>query len=727
MTDIQPPNSGPPVPSPPVDEPRVLSDRYRLTGHLARGGMADVFQAEDRLLGRTVAIKILHPQFVRDEAFVARFRREAMAAANLSHPNIVSIFDFGEDNGTNYMVMELISGRTLRDIRRSEGALLPRRAAEIAAEAAAALTVAHQAGVYHRDVKPGNIMLTADGSVKVTDFGIARALDDSEELTRTGAVIGTATYFSPEQAQGLPADERSDVYSLGVVLYELLCGQPPYTGESPVAVAYQHVSEYAVPVDQINPDVPGDLALIVERAMEKDPAARYQTAAEFREDLLRFLRGEPTAAAATAAAAAATQVMMTPPPPATVPPDETARHVAAAPADDRSSTRTYLLTIFALLAVLAAGIFLLSRLLNPVEPVAAATTVPELTGVERSDAFEQLQARDLKVRQREEPSSLIEANHVIVTDPPGGTVVEPGSFVLVILSTGEEVFTIPNVVDDTLETATARLETNGFVVGTVSSVFSDTVPAGIVIRQSPRGGSPADPGTAVDLDVSDGPFAIEMPDVIGLSEQDAIRTLQEDGFEDIVTVEEFDDEVLEGLVISTDPEPGEAVPREGRVTLAVSKGPEPFELPDLIGKTVDEARTIVSDLGLVFVQLETTTPVTADSGLDGLVATQSPPEGSTVNIGEEVAVSVGELIQVEVPDLIGLSEDDAADALEELGLTLEVVGNTEVDPEGDLIGMIATQEPSAGETVPDGSTVEATIGVAPAEPPPADDGGGDDG
>src|SRR5437870_5825162 len=265
---------------------RVFNARYEIKQQVARGGMAEVFLARDLLLDRPVALKVLFPEFAADRSFVERVRREARAAANLNHPNIVSVYDWGEEDGTYFIVMEYVKGRSLRQLIRTEGPLHPQRVAEIGAEIASALAFAHQNGVIHRDVKPGNVVISPSGQVKVTDFGIARAAGNAQEaLTQTGAVMGTATYFSPEQAQGRPIDPRSDVYALGIVLYEMLVGRPPFYNENPVTVAYQHVQETPVPPSQRNPDVPPPLEAIVLKALAKNPANRYASAQDLRADL----------------------------------------------------------------------------------------------------------------------------------------------------------------------------------------------------------------------------------------------------------------------------------------------------------------------------------------------------------------------------------------------------------------------------------------------------------
>src|SRR5580698_7857326 len=280
----------------PIQTPRVLSGRYELSHLVARGGMAEVYRAHDRLLDRPVALKVLFPELSVDRSFVERFRREAQAAANLSHPHIVPVFDWGEDNGTYFIVMEFIDGRPLSSILRTAGPLHPDRAAEIGADVALALDYAHRHGVIHRDIKPGNVLITDEGQVKVTDFGIARAVNTDESLTQTGAVMGTATYFSPEQAEGLGVDARSDIYSLGVVLYEMVAGRPPFLGDSPVSVASKHVREQAPAPRQFNPSIPQDLEAIILKCMTKSPEFRYQTSMELRNDLLRFREGREVGA-----------------------------------------------------------------------------------------------------------------------------------------------------------------------------------------------------------------------------------------------------------------------------------------------------------------------------------------------------------------------------------------------------------------------------------------------
>ena len=614
---------------------RLLAERYELIGHIARGGMADVWEARDTLLGRKVAVKVLHSQFSGDASFVTRFRREAQAAANLSHPNIVSIFDWGEEESLYFIVMELIEGTSLRDVIRSGDKMLPRRAGEIAAEVAAALAVSHRAGLIHRDIKPGNVLLTHDGTVKVTDFGIARAWDDSEELTRTGAVIGTATYFSPEQAQGEPADERSDIYSLGVVLYEMLVGRPPFKGDSPVSVAYQHVQEPALLPSADNPDVPANLERIVMRAMDKVPELRYQSAMELRGDLLRTLRGdEPVAAAAVPVSDAPTQILQEMPAP-TVPPEETYRQVAA---EREPSQLPFFITAVVLIATLAALLFvILGPHLGGSGDDATSVTVPAVVGMDREEALLALQHVGLKVNLTNTSDPEVPAGIVISTNPVAGTELSEGDFVSVFVSAGPEEVTVPSVVGKTVEEATKQLEDGGLKLGEIVEEPSDEVEPGIVISQAPAAGTSQPPDTEVSLTVSTGPDSVLLEDLTGRSARDAASTLESLGLT-VQSVDEFHPTIEVGSVIRTEPGPG-PVPIESTVLLVISKGPEPVAVPNLIGRTEAEAKALLDEIGLIL--RVSSTLVNAGPDLAGLVAEQSPGRDVLLLPGEVVSVNLG--------------------------------------------------------------------------------------
>ncbi len=675
-----------------ADAPRILAGRYEVGELIGRGGMAEVHIGHDARLGRTVAIKILRSDLARDPSFQARFRREAQAAASLNHPAIVAVYDTGEETYTDqhtgavahvpFIVMEYVEGHTVQEIVRDGHAVPIDEAIEIVSGVLSALEYSHQAGIVHRDIKPANVMLTPTGAVKVMDFGIARAMADSAAtMTQTQAVIGTAQYLSPEQARGETVDTRSDLYSTGCLLFELLTGRPPFMGDSPVAVAYQHVREAPPLPSSIAGDLPETLDRITLRALAKERDARYSNAAEFRSDLEAAIHGgqilAPTLAAVSAAAVGApdgfdpnaTQVFgaQTQPVPAAAawaPTGLGEPHIAGANDEDEGGSRKTLMWVLIGVAALAIAALIFLFVINgKSEPAAEQTSVPSLSGMTKQDAEEALAKVDLKMKGYEEKSD-VEKGLFVKSDPEPGTAIETGSTVEVWFSAGPNSTEVPDVTGKSQDEARKLLEAANLEVA--SSLDSETggeVPKDHITRSDPESGKTVPAGSTVKLYISDG--QVDVPDLLGLKEKkarDTIRALNAKIELEIVS-EESDEK--EGTVIEQRPAAG-PIAQGSEVTIVIAKPmpPEQITVPsNLVGMTEPEAKAALEAVGLKGV----VDPQESIEYVAGIVAGVAPQQGSLQPEGSEITlyVSTGPGPEPDEPEDGDTSDDGQSDGDDE--------------------------------------------------------------
>ncbi|HEX3392657.1 MAG TPA: Stk1 family PASTA domain-containing Ser/Thr kinase [Solirubrobacteraceae bacterium] len=618
-----------------VESGTVLDGRYRVISRLGSGGMADVYLAQDTLLGRQVALKLLHHRFSQDQEFVERFRREASSAAGLSHPNVVSVFDRGEWDDTYYIAMEYLPGRSLKAVLREHGPLSPEDAIDITIQILLALRFAHKRGIIHRDIKPHNVILDEEGRAKVTDFGIARA--GASDMTMTGSIMGTAQYLSPEQAQGYAVSEASDIYAVGVVLYELLTGSVPFEGESAVTIALKQVSVEPTPPSQRNPQVSPALDAVVMRAMAKDPAARFAGADELIAALQQARAGIVPALAPIANGAPPTAAALVVPP---LPPEGDGQpgEPDAAAADAAKKRRRARWIIAAGVAALAIVVAVLLLLLLPGK--SAGVTVPDVTGETQSAALATLKHEGLVPVVSVSANAHVASGLVIGTTPPRGTIVHKAARVSVFVSSGAESVAVPNVVHRPSAEAVKILEQKG-LQPSVQSEPSETVSKGLVVSTDPTAGVGVQISSPVTLFVSSGPREASVPEVTGETQASATATLAAAGLK-VTTIKREVAEPAAGTVISQSPAAGTQLKPDSTVTIVVAQAPAKTAVPNVVGRSEVQAIAALKTAGF---EATTVTRTVSEEAKVGIVLQQSPAAGAKLAKGQVVTLAIGKLAQ----------------------------------------------------------------------------------